>query len=209
MKNSLLILSLALSNLLFAQPVGSIVGTVLDKDLNNEPLPFANILIPEVNLGTTSDFDGLFALEGLAEGDYIVNFSFVGYETQKIPITVIGGKVTEIQVSLASSSSALDEVIVTTVARRDSQTALLIEQKKAVNFKQQIGAEELTQKGIGDASDAVIKTSGVSKAESGSIYVRGLGDRYNMSSYNGFVLPSNDPSLKNIALDLFLSLIHI
>ena len=71
MKNSLLIFSLALSNLLFAQPVGSIVGTVLDKDLNNEPLPFANILIPEVNLGTTSDFDGLFALDGLAEGDYI------------------------------------------------------------------------------------------------------------------------------------------
>ena len=26
-----------------------------------------------------------------------------------------------------------------------------------------------------------------------------------MSSYNGFVLPSNDPSLKNIALDLFRS----
>ena len=205
MKNSLLILSLALSNLLFAQPAGSIVGTVLDKDLNNEPLPFANILIPEVNVGTTSDFDGLFALDGLAEGDYLVNFSFVGYETQKVPVTVVGGKVTEIQVSLASSSSALDEVIVTTVARRDSQTALLIEQKKAVNFKQQIGAEELTQKGIGDAADAVIKTSGVSKAESGSIYVRGLGDRYNMSSYNGFVLPSNDPSLKNIALDLFRS----
>ena len=70
MKNSLLILSLALSNLLYAQPAGSIVGTVLDKDLNNEPLPFANILIPEVNVGTTSDFDGLFALDGLAEGDY-------------------------------------------------------------------------------------------------------------------------------------------
>ena len=104
MKNSLLILSLALSNLLFAQPVGSIVGKVLDKDLNNEPLPFANILIPEVNLGTTSDFDGLFALDGLAEGDYVINFSFVGYETQKIPVTVVGGKVTEIQVSLASSS---------------------------------------------------------------------------------------------------------
>ena len=103
MKNSLLILSLVLSNLLFAQPSGSIVGTVLDKDLNNEPLPFANILIPELNVGTTSDFDGLFALETLAAGEYIVNFSFVGYETQMIPVTVVGGKVTEIQVSLAGS----------------------------------------------------------------------------------------------------------
>ena len=114
MKNNFIILSLVLSNLLFAQPAGSIVGTVLDKDLNNEPLPFANILIPEVNVGTTSDFDGLFSLDGLTEGDYIVHFSFVGYETQKVPVTVVGGKVTEIQVSLASSSSALDEVIVTT-----------------------------------------------------------------------------------------------
>ena len=90
MKNNFLILSLVLSNLLFAQPAGSIVGTVLDKDLNNEPLPFANILIPEVNVGTTSDFDGLFSLDGLTEGDYIVHFSFVGYETQKVPVTVVG-----------------------------------------------------------------------------------------------------------------------
>src|SRR5690606_12079688 len=35
------------------------------------------------------------------------------------------------------------------------------------------------------------------------VYIRGLGDRYNTTSFNGLPLPSNDPKLKNIALDLF------
>ena len=205
MKKIIFLFFVVLTNVTFAQSTGTIVGKILDKDLNNEPLPFANILIPEINQGTTSDFDGLFEFSDLEQGTYLVNFSFVGYETQSVSVDVVSGKITEIKISMTSSSAALDEVIVTTVARRDSQTALLIEQKKAVDFKQQIGAEELSQKGISNASDAIVKTSGVSKAQSGTIYVRGLGDRYNITSYNGFPLPSNNPSLKNITLGLFKS----
>src|SRR3546814_5088676 len=44
----------------------------------------------------------------------------------------------------------------------------------------------------------------ISKEEGGTqVYIRGLGDRYVTTSFNGLPLPSNDPELKNIALDLF------
>lgn len=206
MKNILALIFICFSISSMGQNAGSIIGKVLDKDLNNEPLPFANILISDTNFGTTSDFDGLFEINDLMPGNYKVSISYLGYETQTVDLEVVSDKVAEISVSLSAVSNALEEVVVTTVARRDSQTALLLEQKKAVNFKQQIGAQELSQKGISDASDAVVKTSGVSKQEdSGSIYVRGLGDRYNITLYNGFALPSNNPSLKNISLDLFRS----
>ena len=40
-----------------AQNYGSIVGTILDKDMSEQPLPFANILIDGTSMGTTSDFE--------------------------------------------------------------------------------------------------------------------------------------------------------
>ncbi len=195
------VLALSLS---FSQNTGSIIGKVLDKDLNNEPLPFANILIEGTSVGTTTDFDGLFEINDLTPGTYNVLISFVGYETQRATLAVEAEKVTEISVSIGTLSDALDEVVVTTVARKDSEMALLINQKNALAMKQEIGAEEISKKGIGNAATAVIKTSGVSRQEgSGTIFVRGLGDRYNITLYNGLPLPSNNPSRKNIDLGLF------
>ena len=78
------------------------------------------------------------------------------------------------------------------------------EQQKAVEIKQSIGAEEISKKGISDVAAAVAKTSGISKQEGSSdIYVRGLGDRYNSTTMNGLPLPSNNPSTKNMSLDVF------
>ena len=73
----------------------------------------------------------------------------------------------------------LDEVVIQTTTKRESETALLLDQKKAVEIKQSIGADELSRKGVSDAAGAVAKISGVSKQEgSSNVYVRGLGDRY-------------------------------
>lgn len=199
-----LLLSLLLLPLTYSQTTGSIIGKVLDKDMNDEPLPFANILIEGTSIGTTTDFDGLFELNDLSPGDYQVLVSFVGYETQRVAVTVAAEKITEFNISIGTLSDALDEVIVTTVARKDSEMALLINQKNALVMKQEIGAEEISKKGISDAATAVVKTSGVSRQEgSGTIFVRGLGDRYNITLYNGLPLPSNSPSRKNIDLGLF------
>ena len=64
----------------------------------------------------------------------------------------------------------------------------------------------MSNKGISDAAGAVAKISGVSKQEgSGSVYVRGLGDRYLNTTLNGLSLPSNKIENKNIDLNLFSS----
>src|SRR3546814_3121534 len=98
----------------------------------------------------------------------------------------------------------MDEVVVTTTRRRGSDIALLAEQKKASLVIQRIGAQELSRVGVSDAAAAVAKMSGISKEEGGTQgYIRGWGDRYVTTSFNGMPLPSNDPELKNIALDLF------
>ncbi len=206
-KNLSLLLLLITSIFSYSQDTGSVVGKITDKDYNNEPLAFANVLIKGTTTGTTSDFDGLYALENLSPGNYTLVFSFVGYETTEINATVAAGKVTEINVPLGASAAALDEIIIEAPkARGESETALLLAQKKAVEIKTAIGSQELSKKAVSDAAGATLKVTGVNKKEGSSkIYVRGLGDRYNSTTLNGLPLPSNDPRNKNIDLSLFSS----
>ncbi|ULC59497.1 TonB-dependent receptor [Flaviramulus sp. BrNp1-15] len=206
MRKILLLSVLFLTAFSYAQNTGSIVGTLTDKEYNNEPLAFANVLIKGTTKGTTSDFDGLYEFDNLEPGTITLIFSFVGYETQEIEVNVVAGEATELNVVLGASAASLDEVVITTTTKRESETALLLEQKKAVEIKQSIGAEELSRKGVSDAAGAVAKISGVSKQEgSNNVYVRGLGDRYLNTTMNGLSLPSNDINKKNIDLNLFSS----
>jgi outer membrane receptor protein involved in Fe transport len=188
-----------------AQQTGSIVGKVTDKEINDEPLPFANVTIKGTSKGTTTNMDGLYSFEELAPGNYTIEFSFVGYEPVTVnDVEVVEGKVTEVNTGLGASVANLDEVVITTVARKDSEVALLLDQRKAVNIKESIGSQELAKLGVSDAAVATTKISGISNSEgSGDIYIRGLGDRYLVTTYNGLPIPSDNVMRKNIDLSLF------
>jgi outer membrane receptor protein involved in Fe transport len=191
---------------LSAQDTGSIAGKLIDKEYNDEPLAFANILIKGTTKGTTSNFDGLYEISNLTPGSYILQVSYLGYETVEIPaVEVIAGKVITINVPLSASVGvSLDEVTVTTVARKDSEAALLLDQKKAIEIKESIGAQQLAKIGVTDVATATTKISGVSSSEaSGDVFVRGLGDRYLSTTLNGLPVPSDDVEKKNIDLGLF------
>ncbi|KAA5827680.1 outer membrane beta-barrel protein [Algibacter amylolyticus] len=203
MKKLLLVLTLLTTVFSYAQ-TGSIKGKLTDKEYNNEPLAFANVIVKGTTTGTTSDFDGFYTLNNLEAKDYILIVSFVGYQTQEIPVTVVAGKELELNVVMSASAASLDEVVITTTTRRESESALLFEQKKAVVIKESIGAERLSKIGVSDAAVATTKIAGVSKSEgSGDIYIRGLGDRYLSTTMNGLPIPSDDVNNKNINLNLF------
>jgi outer membrane receptor protein involved in Fe transport len=130
-------------------------------------------------------------------------FSFLGYKTLEVPVTVKAGQTVTINKTLeAAEGVALDQIVIETSVSKETQNALIVEQKKAISIETKIGAEELSKKGVSDATGAVAKTAGVSKG-SKNIVVRGLGDRYNSTSLNGLPLPSEDPEYKNISLDFF------
>ena len=155
---------ICISAISFAQEnTGSIAGALTDQEMNNDPLAFANVLIKGNTKGTTSDFDGLYVIDGLEPGTYTVVFSYLGYETVEVPdVTVEAGKVTEINLPMSASQGvSLDEVVVTTVARKDSEVALLLDQKKAVEIKESIGAVQLAKIGVSDVATATTKISGV------------------------------------------------
>lgn len=203
MKQFLTLIALYISAFTFAQ-TGSVTGTLTDKEYNDEPLAFANVIIKGTTKGTTSDFDGKFILENIEPGEYIIQFSFVGYETQEIPTTIVADETVTLNVSMGPSSAKLDEVVIKTTVKRESETALLLEQKKATTIKESIGSERLSKIGVSSAANATTKISGVTQSEgSGEIYIRGLGDRYLSTTMNGLPIPSDDVQNKNIDLGLF------
>ena len=203
MKFKLIVITLLFTVLGFAQTKGTIKGVVTDKDLNNEPLPFANVVVKGQNIAVNTDENGSFSI-AIVPGEYILEFSFLGYENATEKVIVKENETIIVNKSIGSGSYTLQDVIVQKATNREKESALLLDQKKAVEVKQEIGAQELSRKGVGDVASAVAKTTGVSKQEgSNNVYVRGLGDRYNSTSINGLPVPSNDPEKKNIALDLF------
>lgn len=185
-----------------SQTKGTISGTLTDKDLNNEALPFANILIKNTKIGATTNELGNYSIS-VEEGSYTIQFSFVGYETIEEKITIKAGEVLNINKTLGSGSYQLKDVIIQNTGSREKETALLLEQKNAVEIKQSIGAQEMSRKGVSDVEEGLTKITGITKVGSRGLFVRGLEDRYNNLLINDLAAPTNNPFKKIIPLDLF------
>ncbi|WP_339835017.1 TonB-dependent receptor [uncultured Flavobacterium sp.] len=202
MKLKFLLFTLLLSSFCFAQKA-TVSGLILDKEYDNEPLAFANVMLKGTSQGTSTDENGKYTLS-VSAGNHTLVVGFLGYKTVEIPFTVKANEKKVINYTLETEGVMLEDIVLTATVTQESVKALLQEQQKSVEIKQSIGAEEISNKGISDVAAAVTKTTGITKQEgSGSIYVRGLGDRYNSTTMNGLPLPSNNPSRKNINLEIF------
>jgi len=103
--------ALALSSGLSAQK-GQIKGRVFD-EINNEPLPFANVVIEGTTTGTSTDVDGNYVLE-VEPGLYNVTASFVGYTNKtEYEVQVSRSRPIVINFALSESNQTLGEVSVT------------------------------------------------------------------------------------------------
>uniref|UniRef100_F4C2L6 TonB-dependent receptor plug n=1 Tax=Sphingobacterium sp. (strain 21) TaxID=743722 RepID=F4C2L6_SPHS2 len=201
---TLIFLTLLFSgSIAFAQQKGIVSGVVVDASLNNETMPAVSVAVQGTKLGANTDIDGKFKLE-LNPGTHILVFSYVGYQTLRDTITVKAGNNINLNVAMASDAQMLDDVVIVGEVRKDTESALLRKQMNSAVITQSIGSQEMGRKGISNAAVALTKVTGIAKQEGTSgVFVRGLGDRYNNTLLNGLPLPSNEPTSKNISLDLF------
>lgn len=92
----------------------SIGGHVVDE--NNDPVPFANVFVRELNTGTATDSRGRYFLT-LDAGIYNLAVSAVGFQTQAFQI-ILRDKPLVKNITLKASHTELDEVVVK-ASRRD------------------------------------------------------------------------------------------
>ena len=198
------ILLLILTSTVMAQ-TGTVKGTVTDAK-SNESLIGTTVMLKGTTIGTTTDFDGNYLIPKVQPGKHILVISFISYDPQEMEIEVKANEEKVINVKLQPATIEVEGVEVVAKANRETESMLLVEQKNAVIATQAIGAQEISRKGASDAEAAVTKVSGISKQEGvKNVFVRGLGDRFNSTTLNGFPVPSEDPEYKNISLDFFSS----
>ncbi len=197
-----LFITLFICTISIAQNKGTISGVLTDKEMNNEVLPFANVLIKGTNISTNTDIDGKYSLS-VNPGNYTVIFSFVGYEAVEKAVTVKANETVTLNQTLSSGSYTLKDVVVKSTANKEKETALLLDQKNAVVIKQSIGAQEMSRKGVSDVAEGLTKITGITKVGSRGLFVRGLEDRYNNLLINELSAPTNNPFSKIVPLDLF------
>jgi outer membrane receptor for ferrienterochelin and colicins len=89
----------------------SIEGHVLDKT-NEEPIPYANVIIKGTTNGALSDKDGDFIFRNLKEGKYILVISVIGYEKQEYVIDVTKNQTHHAHIEMKPTQVNLDEVVV-------------------------------------------------------------------------------------------------
>src|SRR5665647_153952 len=76
MKHLFLFLLLLAAKSLTAQTVS---GTITDE--KKRPIPYATVFVKELNFGTATNENGRFEIQ-LNQGDYILTFQSLGYESQ-------------------------------------------------------------------------------------------------------------------------------
>ncbi|MUP45251.1 TonB-dependent receptor [Gramella sp. BOM4] len=108
MRKVLLLAMLLASATIFAQ--GTVTGTVYDSEMNS-PLPGATVLVSGTNTGTSTDFDGNFSIDVPASSGTL-EISFVGYETKRLPFSLVDGKAELGQIILNTDAGALSEIVV-------------------------------------------------------------------------------------------------
>ncbi len=87
----------------------SIKGTV--KDSLSNPIPGATIKIENTYQGCASKSDGSYQLSKLDAGEYRLEVSFLGYETQSIAVQITDKDV-EQNIQLSSAAFLFDELVV-------------------------------------------------------------------------------------------------
>ena len=193
-------------------------GKIVDL-VTGETLIGAAILIEGTTEGVVTDLDGAYTLP-LDPGSYDLSVSYIGYKPLSLDVTInsdgSGTVETEDPTSLAygengltiylePDNEALMDAVVTARKNLESLQALQNERIASGFAIENMGAREMSIKGISNAQESVAKLSGISIASAGQLIVRGLGDRYSTTTLNGLPIASPNPDNKLIPLDIFPS----
>ena len=120
---------------------GGLIGKVTDE--KGEVLVGANIIILENKLGTATGSSGKYEIKNINPGNYTVKFSFIGYKSNVLKVSVVAGRITELDAKLESESFEIggikvvgtSELMPTEINTRTTISSGEIEHFQATNLK--------------------------------------------------------------------------
>lgn len=135
-----------------------LTGTITSEQ-NKEPV-MASIYIPQLEKGTTSNFDGDYTLGTIPNGTYNVVFSSLGYSTFSKRINFKGNERITEDIKMSETTVEMEEVIISTPFHKlQSENVMRVER---------ISAEALSSSGALTLADGIKNIPGVNMITTGS-----------------------------------------
>ncbi len=110
-----------------------IQGSVIDSQ-TQETLMFANIYLPQLEKGTSTNELGAFTLNNLPTGTYKIVCSIIGYGTYSTTITIPTAE--KLLIALTPTAIEMEEIIISTPFHKlQSENVMKVEQEKMSDLK--------------------------------------------------------------------------
>jgi outer membrane receptor for ferrienterochelin and colicin len=203
---TLLVLSSLVGTLAFAESArGSLGGRVADRA--DAVLPGAQVELLPNGGKATSNAQGEFTFTGVAPGTYTLFINYVGFEPFKQEVTITAGKNTFVK-AVVSVSSKNEEVTVFS-GRESGEVEAINRTRTADNIVQVLPAEVITSLPNANVADALGRLPSVTllRIEGEGVYiaVRGTEPRLTNITVNGITIPSPEPTIRQVRLDVIPS----
>ena len=118
-------------------------GNIFDKN-TGEPVIFANVFLEGTNYGTTSDIDGFFVLSNIQPGVYNLTVSYIGYETEIVPVQLGAEQIVYKKVTMEQSGIGLNVVDISAKrerARSETQVSKIKVSQQEIKSLPSVGGE--------------------------------------------------------------------
>ncbi len=183
-------------------PPGALVGTILSAE-DQSPVANARVFFSGMTIEVTTDEEGRFAAE-LPAGMLSVSVLHPTYETQTIDnIRVISEREVTLNMELTPAGIALEDYVVTAPYIEGTIADAIEAQRETSSVVEVLGAEQMAAAGDSDAAQALSRVSGLTVEQGKFVLVRGQPYRYSSTLWNGSPLPSPEPLVRVVPLDLF------
>ena len=138
----------------------TIKGKVIDKQ-TKEPLTGTTIQIAGTTLGAIADVDGNYNLP-VKQGTYTLEIRYVGYKNIRQANVKVDGTELTLDFEMENDTQALGEVSVVGQKKRNTENALISEQRQSLVVQSGVSAQQITKTQDKDASEVIKRVPGVS-----------------------------------------------
>ncbi len=185
---------------------GTITGVVSDQTTG---LTLAGVAVRIESLDRTvySNASGRFNLLAVPAGRHTLTTDYLGYASDAVNVDVTAGDVVAVEISMRTA--ALELAGVTIVGQRRGQAAALNQQLNAPSITNVVAADQIGRFPDANIGDAMKRIPGIvvmqDQGEARFGLIRGTEPRLNSVTINGERIPSAEPEIREVQLDLIPS----
>ncbi len=183
------------------EDAGTINGVVTGP--GGGPLSGATVRVPARGVSAETGADGRFAID-VPPGTYNLRVTHPNYTSGSAAgLRVAANGQATANVSLSDSGIKLADYTVTAEYLEGSIASEIELQRESDQITSVIGAEQIARTGDANAAEALQRVSGLLIENNKYAVIRGQPYRYTLTTFNGLPLPSPDPIIEAVPLNLF------